>query len=48
MTSESGAREKGKQGGQEEGEEGESSIPAGSLGTNGKSWRKLPPRSVVF
>lgn len=49
MTSESGAREKEKQGGQMEGEKGESSIPAGSLGTNGKSLRhELPHRSVFF
>lgn len=48
MTSESGAREKEKQGGQMEGEKGDSSIPAGSLGTNGKSFRKLPPHSVFF
>lgn len=47
MTSESGAREKEKQGGPGEGR-GKSAIPAGSLGTNGKKFRKLPPRSAFL
>lgn len=41
-----GERKAGRAGGRAEG--GKSSIPAGSLGTNGKTFRKLPPRSTFL